>query len=239
MNPREAVSEKVQSGLDELRRMRDKIRLDLHLASMELRDEWKELERKLPDGQAVNRLNDFTKEAVDALAEEVRRFRTRLRSRRGTGDVSRLMAGNPATCASTETLAQAVTRMWDLDIGWLPVVDEGRLVGVITDRDACIAACTRGKRMDDVTVGSAMSGETWSCGPHDTREEALALMREHRIRRLPVKDEQGRLAGVITLGDLARASAADASQRRASDGAEVVAALAEFGTPRSSILPMH
>jgi CBS domain-containing protein len=218
--------------------LRDEIRLDLHLASMELRDEWKELERRVPDGRAVNRLKDFTKEAVDALAEELRQFRTRLSARRQTGDVSRLMTRNPATCASTEPLAQAVTRMWDLDIGWLPVVDEGRLVGVITDRDACIAACTRGKRMDEVPVGSAMSDEPWSCGPHDTWAQALAMMREHQIRRLPVRDEQGRLTGVITLGDLARASAADA-QRRASDAAEIGAALAEICTPRSSIEPVH
>jgi CBS domain-containing protein len=238
MTPREAMSEKVQSRLEELRRLRDEIRLDLHLASMELRDEWKELEQELPDGQAISRLKDFTKEAADSLVEELRRFGTRLRARRETGDVGRLMTRNPATCSSTEALAQAVTRMWDFDLGWLPVVDEGQLVGVITDRDACIAACTRGKRLDDVTVGSAMSREPRSCGPEDTTTEVLAVMRGHQIRRLPVKDDQGRLIGVITLGDLARAAAADA-QRRASDRADVGAALAEISTPRASIAPAH
>jgi CBS domain-containing protein len=238
MTRHESATENAPSGLDDLRTLRDEIRVDLHLASMELRDEWKQLEGKLPDAQAVHRLKEFTKDATDTLAEELRRFRTRLRARRDAGEAERIMTPRPATCAPSETLAQAVTRMWNLDIGWLPVVEGDQLVGIVTDRDACIAACTRGMRMDDLTVASAMSREVWSCTPQNTIDEALGLMRAHKIRRLPVQDEEGRLVGVITLGDIARAPAVEAERRR-HHAAAVGMALAEICIPRASLEPLH
>jgi CBS domain-containing protein len=234
----EGLNEMAQRGIEELRTIRDEIRLDLHLASMDLRDEWRLLDGRLSDLDAVNRLRDLTKDAVDGLTEELRRFRSRLRARRETGDAARLMTGNPVTCGPHETLAQAVVRMWDLDIGWLPVVDENRLTGVLTDRDACIAACTRGKRMDELTVASVMSQKVWSCAPQDSIQELLALMRVHQFRRLPVLDGMGHLLGVITLGDIARAPESQGEQA-GRHAADVGATLAEISAPRKPRMPLH
>lgn len=78
---REQVKEQLQGTLGELRTLRDEIRLDLHLGGMDLRDEWAKLEKRLPDEGAIDRVKDATREALDALAKELRAFKERLRSR--------------------------------------------------------------------------------------------------------------------------------------------------------------
>jgi CBS domain-containing protein len=228
----QALKEKLQDRIDELRSLRDNIRLDLQLASMELRDEWRDIERKLPDaGVAAEHLKDLTTEALEALAAQLRGFRTRLRQPDPGSRVARIMTTDVATCAPSDTLARAVTVMWDRDVGCLPVLDEGgQVVGVITDRDAAIAACTRGLRMDDIRVDSVMSREVACCTPDDGADVALALMRSGLVRRLPVVGGDGRLAGLITLNDIARARAAEAATRPASV-AEVLTTLTSIAGP--------
>lgn len=78
---REQVREQLQGTLGELKTLRDEIRLDLHLGSMDLRDEWAKLEKRLPDGSTIDKVKDATREALDALAKELRAFKERLRSR--------------------------------------------------------------------------------------------------------------------------------------------------------------
>jgi len=77
----EQVKERLQEALDELKTLRDEIRLDLHLGGMDLRDEWEKLEKRLPDELSVDRAKDATKEFVEAMAKELRAFKERLRSR--------------------------------------------------------------------------------------------------------------------------------------------------------------
>jgi hypothetical protein len=74
----ETLKESLQEAFAELETLRDEIRLNLHLAGMDLRDEWKSLEKRLPDRQAAERLKDATREAVDSLTREVRAFKQRL-----------------------------------------------------------------------------------------------------------------------------------------------------------------
>ena len=194
--------------LEELKTLRDEIRLDVRLASMDLRDEWKELEGKVPDGSFATELKEATIDAIDRLAADVRRFRDRLRET--TGTLGRLVERTPVTCQADESIASAVTKMWNDDIGFLPVTDaEGHLVGVITDRDACIAACTRGQRMDDLRVADVMMTEIVTARPSDSLETALARMKAGRVRRLPLVNEDGKLMGVVTFNDLARRSEVD------------------------------
>jgi hypothetical protein len=76
-----AVNEGLPEALAELETLRDQIRLNVHLAGMDLRDEWKEIEKRLPDGQSVERLKEATRGAVTALSAEVRAFRKRLQER--------------------------------------------------------------------------------------------------------------------------------------------------------------
>jgi hypothetical protein len=79
----EAVKERLQDAMAELRTLRDEVRLDLHLASMDMRDEWKELEKRLPDGATAARLKEMTREALTALTDELRSFRERLHQTHG------------------------------------------------------------------------------------------------------------------------------------------------------------
>jgi CBS domain-containing protein len=121
--------------------------------------------------------------------------------------------------------------MWDADCGIVPVVgDEDRLVGVITDRDACMASLTRGLPLTALKVGEAMSRAPKACAPHDTVETVEAAMAEHRIRRLPVV-ESGRVVGIVSLNDLARAAA---SQPRAITSERLIGTLATICEPRTA-----
>jgi CBS-domain-containing membrane protein len=95
--------------------------------------------------------------------------------------------------------------MWNHDCGCLPVVDEQRrVIGMITDRDVCMAALTQGRRLDEMLVSSAMSWRVVACSPSDSIVSAEERMRMNQVRRLPVVDEGGRLLGVLSLADVAR-----------------------------------
>jgi CBS domain-containing protein len=119
--------------------------------------------------------------------------------------IEKLMTRNVRACAPTDSLATAAHLMWEGDLGLVPVVDaEGRPVGVLTDRDICMSALFNGARLEEVPVARSMSREVATVRADDSVREALDLMREQRVRRLPVVDADGRLAGVLSLADLAR-----------------------------------
>jgi CBS domain-containing protein len=124
-----------------------------------------------------------------------------------------LMTRDVVTCRIGDTLADAACRMWDRDCGVLPVVDaRGAPIGMITDRDIAIACWSHGQAPDNLRVACAMSSTVVSCEP-DTPLETLELrMRQHQVRRLPVLDGDGRLAGIVSLAD-----AANVIDRRSSE----------------------
>ena len=110
-----------------------------------------------------------------------------------------------AVCQASDNLNQAAKLMWDADCGAIPVVDsQGRAVGMVTDRDICMAAYTQGKRLHEIRVYTAMSKVLVSCRSSDPLQKIEQLMIEHQIRRLPVLDEEGRPIGIVSLNDLAR-----------------------------------
>lgn len=113
-----------------------------------------------------------------------------------------IMTPQPRTCTPETTLAAAAGLMWDTDCGILPVVENGALVGVVTDRDICIALATRNARAAAMKVGEVSGRTVWTCGPDEDPRVALATMTAHRVRRLPVVDAGGHLVGVISLNDL-------------------------------------
>ena len=132
--------------------------------------------------------------------------------------VADVMSKDPASCRIGDTLNQAVQVMWDCRVGALPVLDDGRrVVGVVTDRDAAMAAYTQGARLKDVPVSTAMSDAVVGCLPGATIEQAENLMMAHDIRRLVVTDPHGRLVGMLSLDDLAAAAAA-AGNRKPTNG---------------------
>ena len=169
---------------------------------------------------------------AERLVDEVRKFRSRLQGDAGATRVDELMSKPVVTCRLNDSLARAVTTMWERDVGFLPVLDEaGRIAGTLTDRDAAIAACTRGQRFDEIPVESVMSREVVTALPEHTPGQALALLQRHQLRRLPVA-EDGRPVGVITLADLARFCASGGSAGVSAD--EIVKALATIARPRQS-----
>lgn len=120
------------------------------------------------------------------------------------------MTHDPQTCRPDDDLATAANVMWDLDCGCVPVVGEGRrVVGMITDRDACMAALMSGRPLHELRVAEVMSKEIAYCRPSDGLDEAHAMMRARRVRRLPVTDGEGRVVGVLSLHDIARAAKRD------------------------------
>ncbi|MBA2543331.1 MAG: CBS domain-containing protein [Deltaproteobacteria bacterium] len=118
--------------------------------------------------------------------------------------ISQLMTKTVRTCLSSDTLEQAARLMWDHDVGVVPVVDEtGQVVGMVTDRDACMAALTQARPLHALTVAVAMSKHVVTCRPEDTAEEISKLMSKNKIRRIPVVDDAQRPIGIVSLSDLA------------------------------------
>ncbi len=107
-------------------------------------------------------------------------------------------------CSPESDLASAAKMMWDGDCGAIPVVSsEGRVVGMLTDRDICIATATRAAAPPNVQVKDVMSTEVASCTADDDVKTAMRIMKDRRIRRIPVLNAQGRLEGILSINDLA------------------------------------
>lgn len=122
-----------------------------------------------------------------------------------------LMTPQPKTCSPDTNLAAAAEIMLAGDCGLLPVMDEGKLVGVVTDRDLYIALATRNRSAADLTVGEVAQKPVYTCSPEDGVDAVLETMRAHRVRRVPVEGFGGTVLGVISLDDLALAAGADSS----------------------------
>jgi len=85
----------------------------------------------------------------------------------------------------------------------LPVVDNNKVIGIVTDRDIVVRALAEGADLNAKTVGEIMSSNISMCRTNDRAVDVLRLMGEHQVRRLPVVDSANRLRGIITLGDIA------------------------------------
>ena len=114
------------------------------------------------------------------------------------------MTSNPTTVEPATTAADAARTMKSEDVGSLPIVEGGRLVGVITDRDLAIRVVAEGKSAD-TTLGEIASKDVVTVDPQQSLEEAARLMAEHQVRRLPVTEEDGRLVGILAQADVAQA----------------------------------
>jgi CBS domain-containing protein len=117
--------------------------------------------------------------------------------------IKEVMTGQVQCCSPDTNLAAAIEIMWNNDCGVLPVVDDGKLAGIVTDRDICIALGTRDSPARDVPVRDVGTTTVETCEPDDDVYAALEVMQTSRVRRLPVVDRQGNLLGIVTLGDLA------------------------------------
>ena len=102
-----------------------------------------------------------------------------------------------------DSLQIAALKMRNRNIGFLPVFDGNRLVGVLSDRDISVRALARGLNSNNLVTGDMVSSPVIYCYEDQDVEEAAQLMQENQIRRLVVLDRDKRLAGVVSLGDLA------------------------------------
>ncbi len=119
--------------------------------------------------------------------------------------VADFMQKDVASCRPYEPLNTVGRLMWDRDVGVVVIVDEQlRPVSMVTDRDVAMAAYTQGATLANIGVRSCMSQRLVACSEDATATDALTLMENHRVRRLPVVDAAGKLVGIIGLGDLTK-----------------------------------
>jgi CBS domain-containing protein len=114
-----------------------------------------------------------------------------------------LMRKSPKYCGTNTDLAAVAAMLWSGGCGALPVTDAcNKVVGIITDRDICVALGTRNRRPSEITAGQAMSSNVVMCRSNDDIHAALKVMRTRKMRRLPVVGEGGKLEGILSLSDL-------------------------------------
>jgi CBS domain-containing protein len=111
------------------------------------------------------------------------------------------MTNQPTSIDASQSVGDAARVMRDEDVGSLPVTDQGRLIGVITDRDIAVRVVAEG-RADSATVADALSRNPVTVTPEHDLDDALKLMARHQVRRLPVVEDE-RLVGIVAQADVA------------------------------------
>jgi CBS domain-containing protein len=142
--------------------------------------------------------------------------------------VQELMTRQAEACEPATDLAAVAMIMWRQDCGVVPIIDdERRVIGIITDRDICMAVATRHRSAEEINAGQVMSGHVFIVRPNDDVRAALEVMRRERVRRLPVVDGTGRLQGMLSINDVVLEVHEDAGPPIAGDisAADVIAVL--------------
>ena len=118
--------------------------------------------------------------------------------------VKDVMTQDVKSCGLDSDLSMAARAMWMRDCGMLPVVDDdGQVVGIITARDICIATASKNREPSSIPVNEVITRKIHACSPDADIREALQIMQEKQVRRLPVIDAKGKLCGILSLDDVA------------------------------------
>ena len=149
--------------------------------------------------------------------------------------VKNVMTHAPGTCRVGDSANEAARIMWDRDCGSVPVTDrDGRVVGMVTDRDICIAAYFQGRPLSAIPLTDIMSREVCTCAEDADVTDAERMMRMHKVRRLPVTNGAGAISGIVSLGDMAQSvSRNGAAQQSRGESRELLETLAEVSEPRN------
>src|SRR6266511_3114402 len=115
-----------------------------------------------------------------------------------------VMTSNPCTIDADKDIAYAAKMLKDEDVGIAPIVEGDQLIGVLTDRDIAIKVVAEGKDPKSTTVREVASTNVVTIDPQQDLDEALRLMAQHQIRRLPVVEEDGKIVGILAQADVAR-----------------------------------
>src|SRR5215210_7428900 len=117
--------------------------------------------------------------------------------------IRNVMTPNPTTVEPSTPVVEAARIMKSQDVGPVPVCQDGRLVGVVTDRDIVLRVVAEGKDPQSTTVSEVASDNLVTIDPQQNLDEALRLMAQHQVRRLPVVEEDGKLVGIVAQADVA------------------------------------
>jgi CBS domain-containing protein len=120
-----------------------------------------------------------------------------------------VMTRSPRIVEASATVREAAKVMADEDIGDVIVRRGDTLCGIVTDRDITVRAVATGHDADDTNVGDICTRELVTLGPADTVDDAVSLMQQKALRRLPIVDDDGKAVGIVSLGDLAVASSGE------------------------------
>lgn len=115
-----------------------------------------------------------------------------------------VMTKKPRTISKGDPVVEAARLMREEDAGVVPIVDGEKLVGVVTDRDIAVRLVADGRDPQSTKVDEIASRELVTVDPQQSLDEALRLMAQHQVRRLPVCEEDGRLVGIVAQADVAR-----------------------------------
>jgi CBS-domain-containing membrane protein len=206
----------LKEALEEITAAGEEARLQLALLAAEARDKKEGLEASIGNlelkldrsiDQAVQTATSKTKQLTRTLQEFLSRHS--LPNGKTGASVRSIMQDRVVTCTDQDCLQRPAQIMWDVNCGSVPVTGfEGKLCGVITDRDICMAAYTQGLPLWKIRVGDVMTKAVHTCRGEQSVAEAVELMGVHKVRRLPVIDEQGRPIGIISIADIVRHSPA-------------------------------
>jgi CBS domain-containing protein len=202
------LTREINQVLRDLVGARDEARLRAHLLGMDARRRLSDIEQEIETFERkLSARGDWIAEHVIATARGLTRAITELmlnHQEREPTRVRDVMSSEPRTCQPGNHLNFAAQQMWEGDCGVLPVVDEhGRPIGMLTDRDVCMAAYTRGQALSEISVESAMSTSVCTCRPADTLRSLMEQMAAHQVRRMPVVGDGGELVGIVSLADIA------------------------------------
>lgn len=151
--------------------------------------------------------------------------------------VKELMSQPVRSCSVTDTADRAAYIMWEADCGTVPIVDDsGRLTGVVTDRDLCMAALFNGTPLSQISVADIMSADVCTCRPEDDLAEAEQLMSVRQVHRLPVIGDAGEPIGILSVSDVVQqVKPAPRFQKAGSATEECLRTLAAISEPRGKL----
>jgi CBS domain-containing protein len=120
-------------------------------------------------------------------------------------DIKDVMTTNPSYCVPGDSSTRAARIMQEKNVGIVPIIEsdvDHKLIGVVTDRDLCLAVVAQNVQPDSVTVKQCMTTNIVTVRPDENVEKALALMSENQVRRIPVVNKEGVLEGMVATGDI-------------------------------------
>ena len=181
-----------------------------HLFSLETLRSWHELERevetKLEDIQHALVVDG--QQATDVALvrlEELTRSINALLARNTETRAHHVMTKELFCCGPADSLHRAAQIMWEQDCGVVPVLDDsGKLIGMVTDRDCCMAAHLQDVPLSHICVERVMARELFSASVDDPIQQVVSILRDRQVHRVPIVEAGGRLVGLVSLGDVAR-----------------------------------